>query len=70
MNEMDQRTEMIVRAIATSTAMLGFMILTYAIINNNAEPAEKFKVVDQYEGCQVIRYTDPTNQWDYLLKCP
>jgi len=66
---MDQRTEMIVRAIATSTAMLGFMILTYAIINNNAEPAEKFKVVDQYEGCQVIRYTDPTNHWQYFLKC-
>jgi hypothetical protein len=66
---MDQRTEMIVRAIATSTAMLGFMILTYAIINNNVEPTEKFKVVDQYEGCTVIRYTDPTNRWQYFLKC-
>jgi hypothetical protein len=35
----------------------------------DAEPVTKFKVVDQYEGCQVIRYTDPSNRWNYLLKC-
>jgi hypothetical protein len=35
----------------------------------DVEPIEKFKVVDQYQGCEVIRYTDPTNRWNYLLKC-
>lgn len=29
----------------------------------------KFEVLDQYQGCSVIRYTDPTSRWHYLLKC-
>ena len=34
------------------------------------EPVENFKVVDHYKNCSVIRYTDPTNRWNYLLHCP
>lgn len=34
------------------------------------EPVEKFKVVDRYENCDVVRYTDYTNRWNYLLHCP
>lgn len=34
------------------------------------EPVEKFKVVDRYENCDVVRYTDHTNRWNYLLHCP
>jgi len=66
---MDERTEMIIRAVATSAAMLGFMVLTYVIVDNNGEPVEKFKVVDKYKNCNVVRYTDPSNQWHYLLHC-
>jgi hypothetical protein len=60
---------MIIRAVVTSVAILGFMILTYAIIESNGEPIEKFKVVDRYKNCDVVRYTDPSNQWNYLLHC-
>ena len=66
---MDHRTDMIIRAVVTSVAILGFIILTYAIIENNGEPIEKFKVVDRYKNCDVVRYTDPSNQWHYLLHC-
>jgi hypothetical protein len=66
---MNQRTEMIVQALAWSIGIVSFLLLTYAILDDNAKPVEKFKVVDQYQGCEVIRYTDPTNRWNYLLKC-
>jgi len=33
------------------------------------EDNSKFEVLDQYQGCSVIRYTDPTNRWHYFLKC-
>lgn len=66
---MDERTEMIIRAVATSIAILGFIILTYAVVENNAEPVERFKVVDTYKNCEVVRYTDRSNQWHYLLHC-
>ena len=33
------------------------------------EPTEKFKVVDQYGSCDVVRYTDDTNRWHYFLDC-
>jgi hypothetical protein len=44
------------------------LLLGFATFKD-VEPVEKFKVVDQYQGCEVIRYTDPTNRWNYLLKC-
>ena len=69
MNDMDHRTEMIVRAVATSVAILGFMIVTYVVIENNVELTEKFTVVDKYKNCDVVRYTDRSNQWHYLLDC-
>ena len=33
------------------------------------EAATKFEVVDKYDGCDVVRYTDRSNSWHYLLKC-
>ena len=66
----DHRTEMIIKGIAWSIGVISFLVLTYAILQSNSEPIEKFKVVDQYEGCNVVRYTDRSNQWHYLLKCP
>jgi hypothetical protein len=65
----DRRTEMILKGVAWSIGVISFLLLTYAILENNSEPIEKFQVVDKYEGCQVIRYTDPSNRWNYLLKC-
>lgn len=69
MTMIDHRTELILKGIAWSIGVVCFLVLTYSILENNAEPVEKFKVVDQYEGCNVIRYTDRSNQWHYLLKC-
>ena len=66
---MDHRTDMILRGIVSVIAILGFMLITFAIIENNSEPIEKFKVVDKYKNCEVVRYTDPSNQWHYLLHC-
>jgi hypothetical protein len=66
---MDHRTDMIIRAVVTSIAILGFLLLTYAIVESNSEPVEKFKVVDRYKNCEVVRYTDRSNQWHYLLHC-
>lgn len=57
-----------------SVVICGLLILAFAIVFPSKEPGnkteEKFKVVDQYEGCNVIRYTDDTNRWHYFLKCP
>jgi hypothetical protein len=69
MTMIDRRTEMILKGVAWSIGVISFLLLTYAILENNSEPIEKFQVVDKYEGCQVIRYTDPSNRWNYLLKC-
>ena len=66
---MEHRTDMLIRAVAASIAILGFLLLTYAIVESNSEPVEKFKVVDKYKNCNVVRYTDPSNQWHYLLHC-
>ena len=66
---MDHRTDMILRGVVSAIAILGFMLITFAIIENNSEPIKKFQVVDKYKNCNVVRYTDPSNQWHYLLHC-
>jgi len=48
-----------------------FVLLFFGIfMTENSEPQPKFQVVDKYENCDVIRYTDTTQRWNYLLKCP
>lgn len=53
--------------------ILGFAVigLLAAIFLTPDQPKDtsKFEVLDQYQGCSVIRYTDPTSRWRYFLKC-
>ena len=50
--------------------VMGVFALFIATIGSpNVEPAEKFKVVDTYEKCNVVRYTDETQRWHYFLDC-
>ena len=62
------KTEIIIKAITCAIIIAGLLLIGFATFED-VEPVEKFKVVDQYQGCEVIRYTDPTNRWNYLLKC-
>jgi hypothetical protein len=48
-----------------------FVLLFFGIfMTENSESQPKFQVVDKYGNCDVIRYTDTTQRWNYLLKCP
>jgi len=55
----------------------GFVILVMGVfftfvllLSGPAEKKpEKFKVVDKYNECNVVRYTDRSNQWHYFLDC-
>jgi hypothetical protein len=44
-------------------------ILLTSIFRPEAQPSNKFEVVDKYQGCEVVRYTDPSNEWQYFLDC-
>jgi hypothetical protein len=44
--------------------------LVLAMFSNwKEEPQEKYKVVDHYGTCAVVRYTDDSNRWHYFLDC-
>lgn len=50
--------------------VMGVSVLFFVLIGTpEVEPTEKFKVVDRYEECSVVRYTDPSNNWHYFLDC-
>lgn len=46
-----------------------FFIYTISI-QQLKEQVTKFEIVDQYESCKVIKYTDTTQRWHYFLQCP
>ena len=60
-----------IRGCCTTILMFAGIGLLAAILLSPDEPVNKskFEVLDQYEGCSVIRYTDPTTRWHYFLKC-
>lgn len=47
------------------TGLLASIFLT----PDEPKDTSKFEVIVEYEECNVIRYTDPTNRWHYFLKC-
>jgi hypothetical protein len=60
-----------IRGCCITILMFAGIGLLAAIVFSPDEPVDKakFEVLDQYEGCSVIRYTDPTTRWHYFLKC-
>jgi hypothetical protein len=59
----------IVRGGALGLGVVAFFIFMTVLLSPSAEKSEKFKVVDQYNGCDVVRYTDVSNRWHYFLNC-
>ena len=50
--------------------VMGVFVLFLGLIGTpEVKPTEKFKVVDKYGDCNVIRYTDDTQRWHYFLDC-
>ena len=46
-----------------------FVFGLYAVFKTeDAEQTPRFQVVDTYVNCDVIRYTDSTQYWNYFLK--
>lgn len=52
-----------------SALVLVFFSLLALISSGVNKPKEKFKVVDSYRGCDIVRYTDSTNDYRYFLDC-
>lgn len=51
-------------------AVVSLVALFAAIfIPGERQPAKKFEVVDKYKDCDVVRYTDSSNNWQYFLYC-
>ncbi len=48
-----------------------FVLLIWSLnrLTPEVTPEERFKVVDQYQGCDVVRYTDSSTRYNYLLHC-
>jgi hypothetical protein len=53
--------------VLTVFAVFGLILAVFS--NSEEEPREKYKVVDHYGTCAVVRYTDDTNRWHYFLDC-
>ena len=54
--------------IAVTIGAIMFLVMLFS--RGNETPASKFEVVDKYEQCDVVRYTDKTERWHYFLHCP
>ena len=66
---MTNTIRLIMQGVTCAIVIAGLLLLAFATFKRPTELVEKFKVVDKYKNCTVVRYTDPTNRWHYLLHC-
>lgn len=62
------------KGLAFTIGVVGVVVLLFAIFLPSEEiPKSNFEVVDTYSyenrTCSVIRYTNPSTTWVYLLDC-
>jgi hypothetical protein len=61
---------MILQSVAWGLIFGTFIVLLIAMIFDTPETTkEKFKVVDNYKGCDVVQYTDSSQRYQYFLHC-
>jgi hypothetical protein len=60
------------RGVTFVIVVMGVFFLFIALIGTpDTKPEAKFKVVETYRGCDVVRYTDPGDaRYHYFLDCP
>jgi hypothetical protein len=63
-----------IRGVSVTIGLVGIFVLFIAFIGTPESPQDemgspKFKVVDQYKNCDVVRYIDPSNRYKYFLDC-
>jgi hypothetical protein len=56
-------------AIVPTVVLVLFFTFILTLGDGEDAPQEKFKVVDHYGTCAVVRYTDGSNRWYYFLDC-
>jgi hypothetical protein len=59
-----------IRGVGLTFVVLGvFFAFILTLGDREENPPEKYKVVDHYGTCAVVRYTDDSNRWHYFLDC-
>ena len=60
-------------ALAVSIILVTVVSFTTVMLHKpqTAKPVEKpsFEKVAEYENCDIIRWTDPSNRYQYFMKC-
>ena len=58
------------RGFTVGLGIFGVAVLFIAMITpSNIESEKRFEIVDKYKDCDVVRYTDRSNGWNYFLHC-
>lgn len=47
----------------------GTIIILGCVFTNGSDNSQKFKVIDSYHSCDIVRYTDLTNRFHYFMDC-
>ena len=56
-------------AVFVLAVLAGSALFMTLFFSSEPQSVKKFEVVDKYKGCDVVRYTDKSNNWHYFLDC-
>lgn len=69
-NVMNNFTDFAYRLFWFGVCIIVIIMMLYVILNPPPKTvAPRFEVVDTYKNCEVVRWTDPSQRWQYFLDC-
>ena len=71
MNQSDKEAFIeIVRGLMSPLLIMStFLVLVFAVGSGEPSPPEPTRVVDTFENCRIIQWTDPSGRYQYLADC-
>ncbi len=66
----DYFLKQLANGVAFGILVFGVFLMFIILIEKDNPPESQFKTVAKYKDCDVVRFIDPSNHYQYFLHCP
>lgn len=69
MTEYKNKKEILLTVVVFMSIIAGLAIAASTGPATKATTSPRFRTIDSYHGCDIVRYQDDSNRWHYFLDC-
>jgi len=69
MTEYKNKEKILLTVLLPVFIIAGLTVAAMTPTETDQATSPRFKTMDSYHGCDVVRYQDDSNRWHYFLDC-